>query len=79
VVAGNASGAALTVSGDFKFGRAGAVSAAADGGGLRLAAHGLRTVEARPREPLKFTGLTQNLGQLYGSDRGFQSNCWVNL
>ena len=28
---------------------------------------------------LKFTGLTQNLGQLYGSYRDFQSNCWVNL
>jgi hypothetical protein len=28
---------------------------------------------------LKFTGLTQNLGQLYGSYRGFQSNFWVNL
>jgi hypothetical protein len=28
---------------------------------------------------LKFTGLTQNLGQLQGSYRDFQSNCWVNL
>jgi hypothetical protein len=28
---------------------------------------------------LKFTGLTQNLGQLEGSYRDFQSNCWVNL
>jgi hypothetical protein len=28
---------------------------------------------------LKFTGLTHNLGQLYGSYRDFQSNCWVNL
>jgi hypothetical protein len=29
---------------------------------------------------LKFTGLTQNLGQLYkGSYRDFHSKCWVNL
>ena len=28
---------------------------------------------------LKFTGLTQNLGQLYGSYRDYQSNFWVNL
>jgi hypothetical protein len=28
---------------------------------------------------LKYTGLTQNLGQLYGAYREFQSNCWVNL
>ena len=28
---------------------------------------------------MKFTGLTHNLGQLYGSYRDFQSNCWVNL
>ncbi len=27
---------------------------------------------------LKFTGLTQNLDQLYGSYRYFKSNCWVN-
>ena len=27
---------------------------------------------------LKSTGLAQNLGQLYGSHRDFQSNCWVN-
>ena len=28
---------------------------------------------------LKFTGLTQNLGQLSGSYRDFQSNFWANL
>jgi hypothetical protein len=28
---------------------------------------------------LKFTGLTQNLGQPYGSYRDFQPNCWVDL
>ena len=28
---------------------------------------------------LKFTGLTQNLGQLRCSHMDFQSNCWVNL
>jgi hypothetical protein len=28
---------------------------------------------------LEFTGLSQNLGQLEGSYRDFQSNCWVNL
>ena len=28
---------------------------------------------------LKFTRLTQNLGQLKGSYRDFQSNCWINL
>ena len=28
---------------------------------------------------LKFTGLTQNLGQLQGSYRDFQSNFWVVL
>ena len=28
---------------------------------------------------LRFTGLTQNLGQLYDSYRDFQSKCWVNL
>jgi hypothetical protein len=32
----------------------------------------------RPRN-LRFTGLTQNLGQIEGSYRDFQSNCWVNL
>jgi hypothetical protein len=34
----------------------------------------------RPTEKnLEFTGLTQNLGQLYGFYRDFQSNFWVNL
>ena len=28
---------------------------------------------------LKFTGMTQNLRELQGSYRDFQSNCWVNL
>jgi hypothetical protein len=33
----------------------------------------------RPACSLKSAGLAQNLGQLYGSDRDFQSNCWANL
>jgi hypothetical protein len=33
----------------------------------------------RPAVNLKFTGLTQQLGQLHGSYREFHSNCWVNL
>jgi hypothetical protein len=43
----------------------------------------LKHCPPRPGPPsalnLKFTGLTQNLGQLQGSFRDFQSNCWVNL
>jgi hypothetical protein len=29
-------------------------------------------------EKVKFTGLTQTLGQLTVSSRDYQSNCWVN-
>jgi hypothetical protein len=31
------------------------------------------------QDPEKFTGLTHNLGQLYGFCRDFQSNFWVDL
>jgi hypothetical protein len=35
-------------------------------------------VGSRPLS-LEFTGLAQNLGQLEGSCRDFQSHCWVSL
>ena len=48
VTGGDPAGTALTVSADFKFDRTGAVIASNRGAELRLVAHGLRTVVARP-------------------------------